>query len=143
MPVDGRVDVPVISVGNLTLGGTGKTPLVAWIAHWLALRQLRVTLISRGYGATAGSGNDERLERSRKGSRRTASAKSRPRYRGAQAIREHHCQVILLDDGFQHRRMVRTLDIVLIDAPGAVRLRPRLSARDVFASRSRPSCVPK
>ena len=46
-----RAEVPVISVGNLTLGGTGKTPLVAWIARWLRARGLRVTLISRGYGA--------------------------------------------------------------------------------------------
>ena len=48
-----RVPVPVISVGNITTGGTGKTPLVAWLAHWLLARGLRVTLISRGYKARA------------------------------------------------------------------------------------------
>ncbi len=54
--------MPVISVGNLTLGGTGKTPMVEWIARWLRQRNVRVTLISRGYGAAEGSRNDEALE---------------------------------------------------------------------------------
>ncbi|MEX1223618.1 MAG: tetraacyldisaccharide 4'-kinase, partial [Pirellulales bacterium] len=43
-----RVEVPVISVGNLTLGGTGKTPLVAWLARWFRQREVRVSIISRG-----------------------------------------------------------------------------------------------
>src|SRR5687768_1272301 len=49
-----RVPVPVISVGNITLGGVGKTPLVEWLARWFRERGVRVTLISRGYGAEAG-----------------------------------------------------------------------------------------
>jgi len=57
-----RVSVPVVSVGNLTLGGTGKTPMVQWIARWLRGRDVRVTLVSRGYGAQAGAVNDEALE---------------------------------------------------------------------------------
>ena len=57
-----KADVPVISVGNLTLGGTGKTPMVAWLARWFRQRNLRVTLISRGYGAEEGSQNDEAKE---------------------------------------------------------------------------------
>ena len=54
-----RVDVPVISVGNLTLGGTGKTPMVEWLARWFLYRGVRVAIVSRGYGAKAGSSNDE------------------------------------------------------------------------------------
>ncbi|HVW39504.1 MAG TPA: tetraacyldisaccharide 4'-kinase, partial [Pirellulales bacterium] len=57
-----RVGVPVISVGNLTLGGSGKTPMVEWLARWLRARDVRVTIISRGYGAEAGARNDEALE---------------------------------------------------------------------------------
>src|SRR5262245_37464135 len=49
-----RVSVPVISVGNLTVGGTGKTPLVAWLARWYRDHGLRVALVSRGYGAAQG-----------------------------------------------------------------------------------------
>ena len=57
-----RVPVPVISVGNLTLGGTGKTPLVRWIARWLLDRGIAAAIVSRGYGARQGSENDEALE---------------------------------------------------------------------------------
>ena len=57
-----RVPVPVISVGNITAGGTGKTPLVAWLAGWLQGRGLDVVLISRGYKSTARRPNDEALE---------------------------------------------------------------------------------
>ena len=57
-----RVSVPVISVGNLTLGGTGKTPMVKWLARRLRERGSRVAIVSRGYGAAAGQHNDEALE---------------------------------------------------------------------------------
>ena len=56
-----RADVPVISIGNVTAGGTGKTPVVAYLAKLLRQRGLRVAIVSRGYGATAGSVNDEAL----------------------------------------------------------------------------------
>ena len=51
-----RSGVPVVSVGNLTLGGTGKTPFVEWLARWLTARGVRVVLVSRGYGARPGPG---------------------------------------------------------------------------------------
>src|SRR4051812_3146030 len=57
-----RVDAPVISVGNLTAGGTGKTPLVAWLARHLQEQDKRVVLISRGYGSKGGKENDEARE---------------------------------------------------------------------------------
>ena len=110
------VPVPVISVGNLTMGGTGKTPLVAWVARWLRQHDVRVTLISRGYGASAGGRNDEALELEHQlpdvphlqNPDRLAAARL--------ALEEFECQAILLDDGFQHRRIARDLDIVLLDA---------------------------
>jgi tetraacyldisaccharide 4'-kinase len=111
-----RVGAVVVSVGNLTLGGTGKTPLVEWLARWFSSRGVRVALVSRGYGAKSGRPNDEALE----------LAQSLPdvphlqnpdRLQAARrAIDEFGAQLILLDDGFQHRRLARDLDIVLVDA---------------------------
>lgn len=111
-----RVDVPVVCVGNLTLGGTGKTPMVEWLARWYRARDVRVTLVSRGYGAEQGACNDEALELEQRlpdvphlqNPDRVAAARM--------AIEEFECQVIVLDDGFQHRRLARNLDLVLIDA---------------------------
>jgi tetraacyldisaccharide 4'-kinase len=111
-----RVEVPVISVGNLTMGGTGKTPMVAWLARWFRKRGVRVTLISRGYGASAGARNDEALELEQQLSD-VPHLQNPDRVAAARvAIEELECQMILLDDGFQHRRLARNLDIVLLDA---------------------------
>jgi tetraacyldisaccharide 4'-kinase len=109
-------DVPVVSVGNLTLGGTGKTPMVEWLARWFRDRDVRVTIVSRGYGAEAGQRNDEALELEQKlpdvphlqNPDRVAAVET--------AIDELDAQLIVLDDGFQHRRLGRDLDIVMIDA---------------------------
>ncbi len=111
-----RVPVPVISVGNLTLGGTGKTPMVEWLARWCCQQQLRVTLISRGYGAKAGRENDEARELKQK--LPTVPHLQNPdRVAAAQhAIQQFNPQVLLLDDAFQHRRLARDLDLVLLDA---------------------------
>lgn len=111
-----KVEVPVISVGNLTLGGTGKTPLVAWLARFFRQHHIRVTLISRGYGAAGDSRNDEAKALETilpdvphlQNPDRLAAANL--------AVRELAAQLIILDDAFQHRRMHRDLDIVLIDA---------------------------
>ena len=111
-----RAPVPVISVGNVTAGGTGKTPFVAFLANWFSDRGVRVALLSRGYRALPGRENDEKLVLDRlcpgvphlQNPDRLASAE--------RACREHGAQVLILDDGFQHRRLARDLDIVLIDA---------------------------
>ena len=111
-----RVGVPVVSVGNLTLGGTGKTPMVEWIARWLGAACVRVTVVSRGYGAEAGGRNDEAMALEQnlpdvphvQDPDRVAAAK--------RAIEESECQLIVLDDAFQHRRIARDLDVVLLDA---------------------------
>ena len=110
------ISIPVISVGNITTGGTGKTPLVEFIARYLRQQQIRVTIVSRGYGSQEGKPNDEALELERKlpnvphlqNPDRVAAARM--------AIAEFEAQLILLDDAFQHRRIKRDLDIVLIDA---------------------------
>lgn len=111
-----RVEVPVISVGNLTLGGTGKTPFVAWIARHLRQQGVRVTIVSRGYGVSAGARNDEALELEQR-LPDVPHVQNRDRVAAARvAIDELECQAIVLDDGFQHRRLARDLDIVLLDA---------------------------
>ncbi len=111
-----RVGVPVVSVGNITLGGTGKTPAVEWLATWFADQGVRVGLVSRGYGAKPGAINDEALELARK-LPNVPHVLDPDRVRGArQVIRESGCQLVLLDDAFQHRRIARDLDIVLVDA---------------------------
>lgn len=111
-----RPPLGVVSVGNLSLGGTGKTPLAEWIARRLAGVGVQLAVISRGYGARPGQPNDEALELARKlpgvlqlqNPDRVAAAR--------QIIAGSRCQAILLDDAFQHRRIARDLDIVLLDA---------------------------
>ena len=111
-----RVGVPIVSVGNLTLGGTGKTPMVRWLAEWFKKQGIHAAVVSRGYGAAAGEANDEALEMRLllpdvphlQNPDRVAAAR--------EAISKHDCRLVVLDDGFQHRRIARDLDIVLLDA---------------------------
>lgn len=111
-----RVHVPVVSVGNLTLGGTGKTPMVEWIARWFLQRGMRVAVVSRGYGAKSGRANDEAMEL-RERLPEVPHVQNPDRVAAAwSAIGEFGCQAIVLDDAFQHRRIARDLDIVLLDA---------------------------
>jgi tetraacyldisaccharide 4'-kinase len=110
-----QAEVPVISVGNITTGGTGKTPVVAHLANWFIARGLRPVLLSRGYRSLDGAVNDEKLvlDRLCPG---VPHVQNPDRVVGAQtAVREHGADVLILDDGFQHRRLARELDIVLID----------------------------
>ncbi|MDY3557886.1 tetraacyldisaccharide 4'-kinase [Gemmata sp. JC673] len=110
-----RATVPVVSVGNLTLGGTGKTPCVEWVARFFRERGVQVTILSRGYGSSTGR-NDEALVLEEnlpdvphlQGADRVALA--------ATAVEELEAELLVLDDGFQHRRLHRDLDLVLIDA---------------------------
>lgn len=110
-----RVDATVISVGNLTAGGTGKTPMVAWLVRELERRGRRAGVLSRGYGAKVGDANDEAalLAELAPG---VAHVCDPDRVRGGQKLVDGGVDVIVLDDGFQHRRLARDLDLVLIDA---------------------------
>ncbi len=110
------VPIPVVSVGNLTVGGTGKTPTVAMLAKWFRNRNIRVAIVSRGYGAGADGRNDEARELETKLDD-VPHLQDPDRFAAATiACEELATQVILLDDGFQHRRLARDLDIVLLDA---------------------------
>ena len=138
-----RVAVPVISVGNLTVGGTGKTPFVVWLAKWFRERGIAMTIISRGYGTRRGP-NDEAREIA-------AQLPDVPQLQNPdriiaarQAIAAHKSELLILDDAFQHRRLARELDIVLIDALepfGYGRLLPRGLLREPVASLGRAHVV--
>jgi tetraacyldisaccharide 4'-kinase len=111
-----KAGVPVICVGNLTTGGTGKTPLVAWLCLHATERRCRCAILTRGYGTQKGESSDEPALL-------TAQCPGVPvivnpdRVAGAaEAIRRHGVQVLVMDDGFQHRRLARDVDIVAIDA---------------------------
>ena len=111
-----RAGAMVISVGNITLGGTGKTPLTVWLAKWFLLRGVRVALVSRGYGANDGKSNDEAREVAQQ-LPDVPHIQNKDRVAAAQlAVSKYDSQLILVDDGFQHRRLHRDLDIVVIDA---------------------------
>lgn len=114
-----RVDagVPVVSVGNITAGGTGKTPLVAYLANWYASHGCNVAVLSRGYGKRLDSGlNDEgELLRRLAPDARQLQGKDRGEL-ARRAVEDHGADLVILDDGFQHRRLARDLDIVLVDA---------------------------
>ena len=126
-----RVPVPVVSVGNLALGGTGKTPLVAWLAARLAARGRHPAVVSRGYGGRAGpgplivsTGEGPRVDARACGDEPHQLARLLPgtlvvvgadRVEAARAAAAAGAGVILLDDGFQHRRLARDLDVVLLD----------------------------
>jgi tetraacyldisaccharide 4'-kinase len=135
--------VPVISVGNLTLGGTGKTPLVAWVVRTLSAAGLRPAVVSRGYGAAAGATSDEALELAvvlpdvpHVADRDRVAAARRAAAAGATAV--------VLDDGFQHRRLARDVDLVAIDATdpfGCGRLFPRGLLREPPAGLARADAI--
>ena len=136
--------VPVISVGNLTLGGTGKTPLVEWIARYFRERQVRVAIVSRGYGGASGAVNDEALELQER-LPDVPHVQNPDRVAGAAtAVQQHGCQLIVLDDGFQHRRLKRDLDMVLLDALepfGFEHVFPRGTLRESLAGLARAQIV--
>lgn len=138
------VEVPVISVGNLTLGGTGKTPLVEWLARQLGEGNRRVAIVSRGYGAERGKQNDEARELAL-ALPNVPHVQNPDRVAGTQtAVAERGAQLIVLDDGFQHRRLARDLDIVLLDATepwGHGHVFPRGTLREPLAGLARAQVI--
>lgn len=108
--------VPVISVGNITAGGTGKTPVVLWLAQKLIDRDHSPAILTRGYKGAAGISDEARMLESSLGNRAKVIVNS-DRVAGArEALSEHAARVLILDDGFQHRRLKRDFDLVLINA---------------------------
>lgn len=111
-----RVDVPVFSIGNITTGGTGKTPAVAWLCRFLRDHDVRVAILSRGYRADQSGVNDEALELEQR-LPDVPHLQNPDRIQSARiAVEELESQCLVLDDGFQHRRLHRDIDWVLVDA---------------------------
>jgi tetraacyldisaccharide 4'-kinase len=109
-----RLNRPVISVGNLTVGGTGKTPMVIWLAERLLAQGLRVGILSRGYKGSGGTSDEIELMKLRLNNRATFGV-GPDRFEQGRRI-EARADVFLLDDGFQHQQLGRDVDILLIDA---------------------------
>lgn len=157
-----RLDAPVISVGNITAGGTGKTPLVAWLARAVAREGRRPCVLTRGYGrkdervrvvvsdgerllADAATGGDEPrlLAEALLGTASVVSCADRAGA-GHWALEHLGAEVFILDDGFQHLRLARDLDIVTVDATspwGGGRLLPRGRLREPPSELRRANCV--
>ncbi len=135
--------VPVVSVGNLTLGGTGKTPMVEWLARWFRRHGVRVAILSRGYGRTGGLNDEGRVLE--ENLRDVPHLQNPDRVALARvAVLELETELIVLDDGFQHRRLRRDLDVVLLDALepfGLSRLFPRGLLREPVRSLRRAGVV--
>lgn len=148
--------IPVVSVGNLTVGGTGKTPLVARLARELAEAGRRAAVVSRGYGGRAGRGpvvvsrgTGPAVSAEIAGDEPAMLASRLPgipvvvgsdRVRGVEAARDLGADVAILDDGFQHRRLRRALDVVVVDGArpfGNGRLLPAGPLREPPASLAR------
>jgi len=118
--------VPVIVVGNITLGGTGKSPLVAWLARWLVNQGWSPGIVTRGYGGKADhypllvtpetapsqSGDEPLMLAQQTGLPVVADPQ---RARGGQALVEMGCNILLSDDGLQHLALGRDIELVVVD----------------------------
>ncbi len=142
-----RVERPVISIGNIAVGGTGKTPFVVWLARQLADDGRRVGILARGYGGTVSDGfNDEGLLLRRALGADVPQVQDPDRVAGAARLLRDapQTEVLLLDDGFQHRRIARDVDVVLIDATcpfGYGHLLPRGRLRERPAALRRAGAI--
>lgn len=111
-----KLQLPVISVGNITMGGTGKTPMVSWIANLLLANGHKPVIAMRGYGSTKDQLSDEQLLYEE--CLDDVPILANPdRISAINSFLPNHPEIdcVLLDDGFQHRYIARALDLVLID----------------------------
>lgn len=150
-----RLDIPVISVGNLSVGGTGKTPAVERIVRTLAAAGHRPCVAMRGYRSV--DGKSDEAEQYRAAFRDLYNLPDVPivaqpdRIAGIRALQRTRAasshpsiDVVVLDDGFQHRKLARDLDLVLIDAtrdPFNDHLLPRGWLREPVSSLSRAHAI--
>ncbi|MDT8311187.1 MAG: tetraacyldisaccharide 4'-kinase [Methylophaga sp.] len=122
-----RLPVPVIIIGNINVGGSGKTPLVLWLAQQLQQRGWRPGIISRGYGGNAahypltvtantpvGESGDEPKLLALRSQCPVVVAPDRVAA-GRQLLAQFDCNVIISDDGLQHYRLARDLELVVVD----------------------------
>jgi len=121
-----RVNVPVISVGNITTGGTGKTPFVIWLCRFLQNRNVACAILTRGYKTHAEKRVSSIQDRASRTDEPAIFAESCPEAKvivnpdrvagAAEGVNRFGAKALIMDDGFQHRRLARDADIVTIDA---------------------------
>lgn len=143
--LSGRLPVPVISVGNLTAGGTGKTPMVRWLALRLQTLGLNPAVLLRGYKRDRNQVSDEQALLSEYLAPIPVHADP-DRLRGGRQVLAEHPQVkaFIVDDGFQHRRLFRNFDLVLVDASnpfGFEHVHPRGLLREPLSSLKRADAI--
>ena len=116
-----RLRATVISVGNLTVGGTGKTPMVLWLAEKFLGDGKRVAILSRGYRGERGTSDEIELMKLRLQTR-VSFGVGRNRFAEGHRLESHQpIDVFILDDGFQHLQLARDLNILLVDASRSLR----------------------
>jgi tetraacyldisaccharide 4'-kinase len=133
----------VISVGNITVGGTGKTPMVIWLAERFIAQGKRVAILSRGYRGEEGTSDEIELMKKRLGER-VSFGVGKHRFSAGRLLETRGIDVFLLDDGFQHLQLARDFDIVVIDRLQAVRSESLLPAgrlREPMAALNRSDAV--
>jgi tetraacyldisaccharide 4'-kinase len=145
-----RLSGTVLSVGNLTVGGTGKTPMVLWLAERLVAEGQRPAILTRGYrGGTARGGggvpaaDEVALLRLRLGARAQLGV-GKDRYASGRTLERHGAKWFILDDGFQHLALERDADIVLLDASdpfGGGKLLPAGRLREPISALARAGIV--
>src|SRR6266478_775596 len=111
-----RLNTPVISVGNLTVGGTGKTPMVLWLAERFLAEGKHVAILSRGYRGSGGTSDEVEMMKERLGDRVVFGVGPDRHVEGRRIEAEEPVNVFLLDDGFQHLELVRDVEIGLVDS---------------------------
>lgn len=140
------VNVPaaVISIGNITTGGTGKTPLVAWLCNYFTAKNIKTAVLTRGYKVKDSVFADEPAMLA-KASPAAKVIVNPDRTAGAEkAISEHNAKLLIMDDGFQHRKLARDVNIVAIDATepfGYEKLLPAGLLREPLGSLKRADAV--
>ena len=123
-----RLKGTVISVGNLTVGGTGKTPMVIWLAEKFLEEGKRVAILSRGYRGSNGSSDEVELMKFRLQDR-VAFGVGKDRFaEGQRLASQQPIDIFLLDDGFQHLQLARDLDLLLVDSSSPLRSQSLLPA---------------
>ena len=135
-----RLNGMVVSVGNITVGGTGKTPMVLWLAEKFLGDGKSVAILSRGYRGGSGSGDEVELMRRRLGKRVRFGVGANRFEQGRALERESPVDIFLLDDGFQHLKLARDLDIVMLDGSKKLKhewLLPAGSLREPVSACSR------
>jgi len=112
----GRAPKPVVSIGNIVAGGTGKSPMSRLVAQWMLDAGVRPLLATRGYGAVQGIADEVEEFKALVPGAAVVVDPSRHRGVASAAASGERFDAVLLDDGFQHRALARDLDVVLIDA---------------------------